>query len=86
MKPISLMLAAALLVSAGSVLAADDASGGRPQGPRGACKADAQKLCPGIKPGGGRIAACLKEHRDDVSPGCMENLKKMHPKASANKQ
>jgi hypothetical protein len=34
------------------------------------CKADAQKFCEGIKPGGGRILACLKSHRAELAPAC----------------
>jgi hypothetical protein len=39
---------------------------------RAACTADLQQLCAGVQPGGGRILACLKEHRDKVSPGCRQ--------------
>jgi hypothetical protein len=31
---------------------------------RAACAEDAQKLCAGVQPGGGRIVACLREHKD----------------------
>ena len=34
------------------------------------CKADAQKFCEGIKPGGGRIIACLKGHQAELAPAC----------------
>lgn len=37
---------------------------------REACKADAGTLCQGIRPGHGRIRACLKSNRDRVSQGC----------------
>ncbi len=37
---------------------------------RAACKADTEKFCKDIKPGGGRIIACLKAHAPDLSPGC----------------
>lgn len=40
-----------------------------------ACRGDAQKLCAGIKPGGGRIIECLKQHEADVSPGCASELR-----------
>jgi Cysteine rich repeat len=32
---------------------------------RAACDTDIQKLCPTVQPGGGRIFACLKQHKDD---------------------
>jgi hypothetical protein len=41
------------------------------------CKADVARLCPGIQPGGGKIIACLKEHKDDVSIGCGKALQAM---------
>ena len=34
------------------------------------CDADIQTLCAGVQPGGGRILACLKEHKDKVSDAC----------------
>jgi hypothetical protein len=37
---------------------------------RAACAVDAQKLCGGVQPGGGRIIACLKEHKDWLSDQC----------------
>ena len=40
----------------------------------GACKADIKKVCAGIKPGGSRIATCLKEHVADLSDVCKARL------------
>lgn len=37
---------------------------------RTACVADIQRLCSGVAPGGGRIIACLKQNKDQVSDGC----------------
>jgi Cysteine rich repeat len=37
---------------------------------RVACDSDIQTLCAGVQPGGGRILACLKEHKDKVSDPC----------------
>jgi hypothetical protein len=34
------------------------------------CKADADKFCKDVQPGGGRIIACLKQHEADLSEGC----------------
>jgi hypothetical protein len=39
---------------------------------RAACAEDAQKLCAGVQPGGGRIVACLKEQRDSLSDRCKQ--------------
>jgi cysteine rich repeat protein len=39
-----------------------------------ACRDDIAKLCKDVKPGRGRIAQCLREHREELSPGCRENL------------
>lgn len=39
---------------------------------RAACADDAQKLCAGVQPGGGRIVACLKEHKDSLSDRCKQ--------------
>jgi hypothetical protein len=41
---------------------------------RAACSADLQQLCAGVPSGGGRLLACLKEHRDQVSPGCKQAI------------
>jgi len=35
-----------------------------------ACTSDVEKLCKGVEPGGGRVLACLKEHKSELSPEC----------------
>jgi hypothetical protein len=62
----ALVGAAALLVSP---LAFAQSDPGKP------CQADVKKLCPGIKPGHGRILACLEGKEDQVSPACKEDFK-----------
>lgn len=44
------------------------------------CKADAQRLCVGIEPGGGRIVKCLKAHQNEMSVGCAKALMKLKSK------
>ena len=44
------------------------------------CKADVARLCPGVQMGGGRIIACLKEHKMEVSVGCAKALQAMKGK------
>jgi hypothetical protein len=39
-----------------------------------ACAADAAKLCKGMRPGQGRVAKCLKEHENELSPACKANI------------
>ncbi len=41
------------------------ASGGRE-----ACKAAIEKICPGVKPGDGRIKACLKQNNTSIEQVC----------------
>lgn len=38
------------------------------------CRAEAQKFCKDVKPGGGRVLQCLKTHENDLSPGCRERM------------
>jgi hypothetical protein len=43
---------------------------------RAACATDIQNFCPGVQPGGGRILACLKQHKDQVSDSCKQAVMK----------
>ena len=38
------------------------------------CSEEISKYCGGVKPGGGRILGCLKEHEKDLTPACMEKF------------
>ncbi len=38
----------------------------------GACKADVEKFCKDVKPGGGAILKCLNEHSSELSTECKE--------------
>jgi hypothetical protein len=37
---------------------------------REACEDDIFRFCGNVKPGGGRIVHCLKEHENELSPKC----------------
>jgi hypothetical protein len=55
----------------------DQAREGAGQGRGGrleACRADLEKLCAGIEPGGGALRRCLLEHRDALSEACRAQL------------
>jgi len=62
------LLAAALSVAAPCTRAEE--GGGAP----GACRADFDRFCKGVEPGGGRIIRCMKEHHDQLSDGCRKEL------------
>jgi hypothetical protein len=57
-----------LLPFGSTALALDDLP---PPRPRGVCKAALDKFCSDIKPGGGRLSACVKLHAAEVSPECI---------------
>ena len=73
----SLLMAASLLLFAAASHAAGD---NRP------CADDAAKFCKGMERGGGRIAACLREHSNELSPACKENLGKAKEHAREAKE
>jgi hypothetical protein len=41
----------------------------------GPCKIEVNRYCPHVKPGGGRIQACLLEHKADISRLCVKGLR-----------
>jgi hypothetical protein len=50
------------------------------------CRDDAARLCPDVKPGGGALAKCMKEHASELSPACKNNIAKAKKKAQEFKQ
>jgi hypothetical protein len=52
---------------------------------RAACGDDAQRLCAGVPLGGGKMLACLKEHKDQLSNGCRQlaGLPPLNPSGSS---
>jgi hypothetical protein len=64
------------MVLAAGALKADD-------GKTWPCKADAEKFCKDVKPGGGRIIDCLKQHQADLSAECKAKGLEAKEKAGA---
>jgi hypothetical protein len=71
------------LLLAGSVLA-DDVQPTK-MDRLGACRAEVQKLCPNIQPGGGRIVACLRQNQASISSDCKAKLEAMAEKRHEGK-
>ena len=44
------------------------------QAPGGACAGDIEKFCQGVQQGEGRIANCIAQHKEEVSPACKARL------------
>jgi hypothetical protein len=42
--------------------------------PMEACRSDALQHCAGVRPGGGRVLACLELKQTQLSPGCKSAL------------
>jgi hypothetical protein len=63
-----------LLVVCAAIAVQSALAGGQPTPAaiRATCAEDAQKLCAGVQPGGGRVVACLKEHQDSLSDRCKQ--------------
>jgi hypothetical protein len=41
---------------------------------KNACADDVAKFCKDVKPGGGRLAHCLKQNEDQLSPACKSSI------------
>ena len=70
----SLLLAVAGLVAGSAALAGGASAPAAGGGRMAACRADAERLCPGVKPGNGGIRACFKEHHQELSAECKKEL------------
>lgn len=49
-----------------------------------ACRADIERICSGIEPGGGRILDCVKEKKDQLSEGCSTTMKEVFASKTKN--
>jgi hypothetical protein len=70
------LIAAVFAIGCGGSARAQEAPEGSGRGAvRAACADDFKRLCSGVTPGGGRIIACMREHEDELSPGCAAAMK-----------
>jgi hypothetical protein len=67
---IGAFVVASLLLASAVSFAADTST----LPPRQACAEDYKRLCPNVEPGGGRIAICMRENADKLSPQCRDSL------------
>ena len=58
-------------IALGTFLAGGAAPAAAEKG-KGPCAEDAARFCKEVKPGEGRVAACLKEHEKELSGACAE--------------
>ncbi len=47
-----------------------------------ACQDDVMRFCQDVKPGGGRIIRCLKEHESELSPDCKAKVESRQGRGS----
>jgi hypothetical protein len=73
-----LMAVGAALASRGAMPAAAQPAAGKNSMATGrsACLPDKLKFCKDVQGGAGRIRACLKQHTNQLSPGCQQELAK----------
>jgi len=51
-----------------------------------ACTGDMEKFCKDVQPGGGRILKCLREHSQELSSACMQEIEKTKGKVQEKQQ
>jgi golgi apparatus protein 1 len=48
------------------------------------CKQDVDRFCSSVQPGNGRLLACLRSHRSELTPGCAAEELKLEMEESSN--
>jgi Cysteine rich repeat len=69
------LIVAGVAICGGGARAQDAPEGSGRGAVRAACADDFKRLCSGVTPGGGRIIACMRDHKDELSPGCAAAMK-----------
>ncbi len=65
-----------LLAVSASLLAVDPATEPLTPAAVDPCAEDVARLCPGVKPGGGRVAGCLRKHESELGAACREKVER----------
>ena len=50
------------------------------------CQADVERFCADVEPGGGRVAACLRQHRSELSEECKTQGQEMRKRRLAARE
>ena len=79
----NVLVASAFALVAAGVAADAGAQGRKGEGP---CAADAKKFCGDVKPGGGRVAKCMKGHEAELSPTCQAEMKRAEERIEQMKE
>ena len=82
MRILPVIAALALSMPAWAVAAATDDSAALPK----TCKEKLQELCPGMKPGGGRIQKCLLQQYMTLADVCPKRAAKLQDEATKSGQ
>jgi hypothetical protein len=64
MRVTALLTPLVLLVAAGATTAGED----------NPCRAEVERLCPGVQPGEGRLHDCARRHLPKLSAGCRQRV------------
>lgn len=77
MRTIVLLAAGFVLLACEQQTTSQPGSAGTPQetakpSEYAVCNNDLAKLCPNVQPGEGRLVACLKDHKEEVSQPCRD--------------
>jgi len=71
-----------LFVSGASVASAQN----KGMGAHHPCAQDVEKFCSGVKPGGGRIKACLEQNLNNLSSMCEKRVTRMEQRQQQQEQ
>ena len=75
-----------LMIIGAAVLLSASVATAQQRSHAGACASDIKSKCPDVKPGEGRVRACVKEHLTEFSEPCQARLAKIAETGKACKE